>query len=97
LLQQATKAFGQTQSGIVQPLREPLDERLPPNRERDAALEQESPHLIDHRRATRDQTCAEPVDRLQIQLFHRLEGHEPHRRPLDGLANRFGIPEIILL
>jgi catechol 2,3-dioxygenase-like lactoylglutathione lyase family enzyme len=39
----------------------------------------------------RDESRAEPVDRLPIQLRRRLERHEPHARPLDGLANRFGI------
>jgi hypothetical protein len=37
------------------------------------------------------------MDRLQIELLHRLERHEPHGRPLDGFANRFGIQQIILL
>jgi hypothetical protein len=53
--------------------------------------------LIDHRGAPRDETRGEPMDGLQIQLLHGLEWHEPHGRPLDGLANRFGIQQIIFL
>ena len=37
------------------------------------------------------------MDRLQIDLLHRLERHEPHGRPLDGLANRLGVQQIILV
>jgi hypothetical protein len=44
----------------------------------DATLEKEPSHLIDHRRATRNEASAQPVDRLQIQLLNRLEWHEPH-------------------
>jgi hypothetical protein len=53
--------------------------------------------LVDHRGAPPDQTRAEPVDRLEIQLLDRLQWHEPHRRPLDGLANRLGIQQIVLV
>jgi hypothetical protein len=81
----------------VHQVKEPLAQRAPPDGNRDAALEQEASHVIDHDRATRDETRAEPVDRLQIQLLHRLEWHEPPGRPLNRLANRFGIQEVILL
>jgi hypothetical protein len=30
-------------------------------------------------------------------LLHRLERHEPHGRPLDGLANRLAVQQIILV
>jgi hypothetical protein len=37
------------------------------------------------------------VDGLEIELVRRFQRHEPHRRPLHGFSNRFGIQQIILL
>ncbi len=65
--------------------------------DRNAALQQERPDLIDHACALTHQAAARPVQRLQVELLDGLGRHEPHRRTLHRLGNRLGVTEIVLL
>jgi hypothetical protein len=47
--------------------------------------------------ALTDQSLAHLVERLQVELFGSLGGHEPHRWPLHGLGDCLRITEVVLL
>jgi hypothetical protein len=63
----------------------------------DAALQQESPDLIDDASALTDQPLTHPMQRLQIELIGGLRHHELHRRPLHRLGDRLRVAEVVLL
>jgi hypothetical protein len=65
--------------------------------DRDPALEQEGADLVDDAGALANQPLTHAMQRLQVELVARLDGHELHRRPLHRLGDRFGIVEVVLL
>src|SRR5215831_16649084 len=62
-----------------------------------ATLQQEGADLIDDASALTYQPLTHAVDRLQIELLGGLCRDELHGWALDGLGDRFGVPEVILL
>ena len=59
----------------------------------DAALEQKSSDLVDHRCAPAHQPVAYPVQRLAVELGLTLERHKMHARPL----HRLGVDIVVLV
>jgi hypothetical protein len=63
----------------------------------DAALQQHSAHLVDHRGAAHNPPLAHPVQRLQVELVVGLDRHKAHRRAGYSLGTRFGIDVVVLV
>jgi hypothetical protein len=64
---------------------------------RDAALEQHSTNLVDHRGAAPHPALAHSVQRLQIQLIVRLDRYEAHTWPSHGFGDGFRINVVVLV
>ncbi len=64
---------------------------------RSAALQQEGADLIDNAGALADQSLANPMQRLRVELIRGLHRQELHRWPLHGLGDRLRVAEIVLL
>jgi hypothetical protein len=62
----------------------------------DAALEQEGPNLVYAGGPLADQACANPMQRLQVELVNTLSRHEAHGGTLHRLGHGFGIAEVVL-
>src|ERR1035438_2638639 len=63
----------------------------------DAALQQQSTNLVDHRGAAHNPPLAHSVQRLQVELIVGLDRHKTHRRAGYSLGTRFGIDVIVLV
>jgi hypothetical protein len=61
------------------------------------ALEQEGPYRAHSGGAWADQACANPMQRLQVELVNAVGGHKAHGGTLNGLGHGFHIPKVILL
>jgi hypothetical protein len=64
---------------------------------RDSALQHEGADLIDDAGTLTDQSIADAVQRLQVELIGGLGRDELHGRALDSLGDGFRISEVILL
>src|SRR5271156_1876806 len=63
----------------------------------DAALLQQPPDLVDHRRTPNDPALSYPVQRLHIELVVGLDRNKAHGRSTDGFGNRFGVDKVALI
>jgi hypothetical protein len=63
----------------------------------DAPLQQERTDLIDDAGTLTDQSIADAVQRLKVELIGGLGRDELHGRALDSLGDGFRISEVILL
>lgn len=63
----------------------------------DAPLQQERTDLIDDAGTLTDQSIADAVQRLKVELIGRFGRDEIHGRALDRLGDGFRISEVILL
>ena len=66
-------------------------------RHRNAALEQESPDFVNGCGPFRHEAGPHAMQRLQIELFFRFGGHEPHGWPLHGFRRGLGVAVIVLV
>ena len=66
-------------------------------RENQASLEQECTQLVDDRSASGDQTIANSMDGLQIELVVGLDRNKAHILPFHGLGDRLCIHEVVLV
>ncbi len=53
--------------------------------------------MINDAGALTDQSLADPVQRLQVELLDGLRRHELHRRSLHSLGDRLGVTKVVLL
>ena len=63
----------------------------------DAALQQQSANLVDHRGAPTHPPFAHSVQRLQVELIVGLDGHKAHRGTGYSLGTRFRIDVVVLV
>ncbi len=63
----------------------------------DAALQQQSSHLVDHRGAAHNLPLAHSAQRLQVELVVGLDRHKAHRGTGYSLGTRFGINGVVLV
>jgi hypothetical protein len=63
----------------------------------DAALQQHSANLVDHRGAAHNPPLAHPMQRLQVELVIGLDRHKAHRGTGYCLGTRFSIDVVVLV
>jgi hypothetical protein len=77
-LQQPAQTRTQVLFGIFDHPQQVFAKLYRPHREGDAAFQQESPNLVDERRATLHQPISDAVHGLHVELFLSLNLHKPH-------------------